>query len=194
MGAPTLLLTGFEPFLDVKVNASGELAKRLNGVLLDGVEVRSAILPVSFRELPGAYEQALQGTLPLALCSLGVQRAPYYRLESRARPNLASAKPDNTGEFAADQAPLGESPLVSRAQLGALGQSLLTAGAGYVRMSEDAGGYLCERCYWEVLAAAEERGIPGVFLHVPPVEELDVALQLVPVTAMLRELIRQAKA
>jgi pyroglutamyl-peptidase len=188
----TLLLTGFVPFLDVKVNASGELAKRVDGLEVEGVLIRTAVLPVSFRELPGAYAAALEGLEPVALCSMGVQREAYYRLESRARAKLESEAPDNLGEFAGDQPPLGPADLACQVDLEALTRAMQAANAGDVRVSDDAGGYLCERCYWEALSTGKRLGVPGLFLHVPPVEAFTIEEQVPVVTAMLAELIRQA--
>jgi pyrrolidone-carboxylate peptidase len=193
MADEIIYLTGFEPFLNVEVNASGEIAGRLNGAVLDGVEIASTVLPVTFAGMPPAFQAGLAKRKPLVFCSLGVQREGYYRLEQRARPNLNSVKPDQSGVFAEDLAPLGSEEKRTSVDSNRLLAALRQGGAEDARTSTDAGGYVCERCYWELLSTAEEQSRLGVFLHVPPVELVPVDEQVEAVRAMLRELIVQAR-
>ncbi len=197
MTKPILFLTGFEPFLDTVVNSSGELARALHGSEVSGVEIHATVLPVSFQRMPVAYGEAL-GALPaervIALLSLGVQRESYFRLETRARPVLDSAKPDVDGAYVRDLKALGKAERTSSLDLESLAQSMRDVDARDVRLSSDAGGYVCERCYWELLGIAGERGLSGCFLHVPPIDAYTVEQQLVPVRAFIDELISQAKS
>lgn len=196
MPQPILFLTGFEPFLDTPINASGELARALHGSTVAGARIHAVVLPVTFDGMPPAYHAALEAlpSAPLALCSLGVQREPYFRLENRARPVLDSHKPDTSGVFASEQAPLGSADRRTTLDLEVLAQAVHTAGGEDVRISEDAGGYVCERCYWEVLGESLARDVPGVFLHVPPITALALNEQLAPVRGFLAELVRQASS
>ena len=196
MPQPILFLTGFEPFLDTPVNASGELARALDGAIVGDARVHAVVLPVTFDGMPPAYRAALKAlpAPPLALCSLGVQRESYFRLENRARPVLDSHKPDTSGAFASEQAPLGAADRRTTLDLEVLAQAIHAAGGEDVRISEDAGGYVCERCYWEVLGESLARDIPAVFLHVPPITALSLDEQLAPVRGFLVELVRQASS
>ena len=194
MQDPFLYLTGFEPFLNVKVNPSGEIAKRLNGVSLDGVEIVSTVLPVTFAGMPSAFDEGLAGRTPLLYCSLGVQRDGYYRLELRARPRLDSIKPDESGAYGEELEPLGEHEKRTTADMDRLLSALRAGGALEARTSDDAGGYVCERCFWQVLQHAEEEARIGVFLHVPGLEHVSVEQQLKAVTSMLRDMIVQARS
>ena len=197
MAAPCLLVTGFGPFLQVSENPSGLVARALDGELLDGIEVRGVELSVAFERIAPEYAAALAGLAPrtpLALVSLGVHREGWFRLEERARPELASDRLDNDGRPAAAMGRLGEGELHTGLDLDALSGALLAGGAGEVRRSDDAGGYVCERTYYEVLERAGELGIPGLFLHVPPVEFVPAVEQRGPVLALLREVLRQARS
>lgn len=192
----TLFLTGFEPFLDVATNPSGELARALDGRCIGRWTVKGVVLPVAFERVGAAYRAALAEleVAPVALLSLGVQRGSSFRLEQRARPKLSSAKTDNDGRRASDLAPLGDVELRTDLDFDALEGALVRGGAREVLRSDDAGGFVCERCYWEVLSAAARLEVPGLFLHVPPVEDLDVLEQLPVVEALIEELLRQATA
>ncbi len=197
MATPYVFLTGFGPFLDVELNPSGELARALDGATFDGARVRAIVLPVAFDEVAPAYRGALAGRgdeRPLALLSLGVHREAWYRLERRARPQLTSTKPDTGGRSAAELPPLGATELHTGLDLEALAAALERGGAREVGLSDDAGGYVCERTYYEVLERAAEYGVPGLFLHVPPADLVPIAEQRGPVEALVRELVRQARA
>jgi pyrrolidone-carboxylate peptidase len=194
---PVLLVTGFGPFLEVLENPSGLLARSLDGALVAGARVRGVELSVAFERIAPEYAAALAGLAPLrplALVSLGVHREGWFRLEERARPELASDRPDNDGRPAAALGRLGEHELRTGLDLEALGEALRRGGAAEVRRSDDAGGYVCERTYYEVLERAGELGVPGLFLHVPPVEFVPAEDQRAPVEALLAEVVRQARS
>lgn len=194
MDGGLLYLTGFSPFVDVDENPSGLLAERLAGRALGGLTVHGRVLPVTFDGVGPAYAEGLaeMPVPPAALLSLGVHRGASFRLESRARPELSSAKVDNAGRRAAEVAPLGPTELSTGLDLEALAVALEGGGAGQVLRSDDAGGFVCERCYWEVLSSAARLGVPGLFLHVPPIAAVPVTAQLPVVEALIAELARQA--
>lgn len=97
----TLLLTGFESFLDVAVNPSGLVVRALDGERLGprGPRLRGVELPVSFNRAPGALREAAAalGDGLAGIVSLGVHRGPEFRLEQRAGVRFESAQPDNDG-------------------------------------------------------------------------------------------------
>ncbi len=180
----TLLLTGFEPFLDVLINPSGELARGLHGVRLDGgeggpLEVCGQVLPVAFERGPRELEAALDelGEGVAAVVSLGVHRGTAFRLEERARAVFQSTQPDNDGHLGAEVRLGGPPERRTSLDLERCAQWLREAGAAEVSRSDDAGGYLCERIYRAGLDATAALEIPTLFLHVPPVEHLAVLEQ-----------------
>ncbi len=173
----TLLVTGFEPFLDVRVNPSGEVARRLDGGLLTGdVRVVGCQLPVSFEAAPLAFQAAFDAlpAPPLAIVSLGVHRGPSFRLERRAGAVFESGQQDNDGRTGAGVRLEGPDRREATLDLEACAAWLREAGAGEVMISSDAGGYLCERVYRAGLDVGARVGIPALFLHVPPVEFVGV--------------------
>jgi pyrrolidone-carboxylate peptidase len=62
-------------------------------------------------------------------------------------------------------------------------------GVREVEISESAGGYVCEHLYHHLLGRAGERGIPALFLHVPPERYASLARQLEVVRLVLAELV-----
>lgn len=175
-----VLVTGFGPFLDVTVNPSGELARALALSPPPGIEVAACVLPVSFTGAPAALEAALQGLrprVPELLLGLGLHRGSWLRLELRARAAMTSPKRDSEGRLGAELGPLPGGELRSSLDLAALGEDLRAAGADDVRLSDDAGGYVCERTYRATLEAGARLARPALFLHVPSAEHLAIARQ-----------------
>lgn len=160
-----------------------------------GVQVVGKVLPVDFRAADEALRVALEGVWalkPVALLSLGVQRRPYYRLERLARARLDSKKTDAAGILARDLEPRGRGVRQTCLDLERLVAVLTAAGAGDARISSDAGGFLCEFVYYGLLGAAEARGLPAVFLHLPPVDVVAVEDQIPVLRALVAELARGA--
>ncbi len=197
MPAPLVLVTGFGPFPGRKVNPSGEVARLLEARPPPGVRVRACELPVSFRGAPAAGRAALESLRPArprALLGLGVQREPYFRLERRARGRYDSARKDNDGQSAAELALAVGEDRENGIDLAALARVLRAAGAADVRLSEDAGGYVCELTYHALLGEARALGVPVVFLHVPPARVLPAAEQAPLVGALVAALVTRARS
>lgn len=196
MSEPCVCLTGFGAFPGVDRNPTEELARALGADPPPGVSVRSAVLPVTFAGVPGAWDALLasEGPAPHLLLSLGVHPGESFRLESRARGVLSAPKPDNDGV-------LGEGLVLedgvdreTSLPLEELAEELRAAGAAPVEVSTDAGGYVCDRTLHYLLGRAAERSIPGLFLHVPPLEQRSVPDQLAVLRAWLPRLAARARA
>jgi pyroglutamyl-peptidase len=188
---PLVLVTGFGPFPGRAVNPSRDVAFALEREPPPGVRVVARELPVTFRGAPAAIREALAELAPrrpAVLLGLGVQPEPWFRLERRARGTYRGVRVDNDGATA-DGLALELGP--DRAcglDLERLAAALRAAGAGDVRLSDDAGGYVCEVTFHTLLGLAQ--GAPTVFLHVPPAEVLDAVEQTPIVRTLVAELAR----
>jgi pyroglutamyl-peptidase len=190
MTAPLFLLTGFGAFVDVAENPSGLVVERLLAAPPAGVRLAGGVLPVSIERVPDAFD-ALLAAAPApaaAFVCLGVQRKPWFCLERRARAALSSVKIDNDGLPASGVRLAGAAVLETGLDLDVLAAALVRGGAGDVRISDDAGGFVCERTYHLALTRAAERGIPAVFLHVPPLDAVTLEAQSRAAAAMLAAL------
>ena len=172
-----ILITGFGSFEGVDENPSGALARRFDG---QG-PVRGAVLPVEFRASAEDLDAALaSGPEPSLILCLGVHPGPGYRLERRAGPTLGLERPDNVGEcgdVVSGEMGGPEGDLVTSLDLDELLEALSSGGADGVCISEDAGGYVCERVYRHALVRASERGSEALFFHVPPLAEVSIEAQ-----------------
>lgn len=191
MSAPLVLVTGFGPFPGRAVNPSREVARMLEREPPAGVRVVARELPVTFRGAPAAIRAALAELAPerpAALVGLGVQPEPCFRLERRARGRYDGGRADNDGAtpdgLGLELGPDRECTL----DLERLAEVLRAAGAGEVRVSEDAGGYVCEVTLHTLLG--EAGGAPALFLHVPPAEVLDAEAQARIVRALVAAVVQ----
>ena len=174
----SLLLTGFGPFPGVTENPSGALAELLAAEPPAGVSVASTVLPVTFADSPGAlgaFVEAHAEPRPWLLLSMGVHPGEGFRLERHARARPTSEKPDEAGGsglagglVGADRARSTDLDLEHLAA----GLVEVAAGSGGVRVSEDAGGYVCDWTYQHLLQHGERLGVPALFLHVPPLDHV----------------------
>jgi pyroglutamyl-peptidase len=187
MPAPLLFLTGFEPFLEIRENPSGLVVEHLIAAPPGALRLAGGVLPVSIARVPAAFDALLADAPepPAAFVASGVQRHPWFRLERRARAPLSSAKRDNDGRVADGVTLGGAAELVTAFELAELAQALRSGGAQDVRLSDDAGGFVCERAYHHALTRAGERGIPALFLHVPPLDAVPLVAQARAAAALL---------
>ncbi len=153
---PTILVTGFGPFLDVDDNPSSRMARLLDGRRVMGHTVIGRSLPVSYaRSLPLMVAQA-HAISPRLVVGLGVCRGAGVRIECVAR-NRVGSRPDVDG---ACPESLGAGP--EELTVGLNPDSLIGSLGGV--LSTDAGEYLCNA--W-LYTALNELTVPSVFIHIP---------------------------
>lgn len=162
-----LLLTGFGPFRDIAINPSQLMAERLDGAQIGAVRITSLILPVVFgqdRDLVGA---AIERHRPAIVLSLGVAAGePGLRWESMGRNRRQSE--DGFRPILADgpdayAATLPHGPVLAAVE----------AAEVAIRLSEDAGTYLCNHVLYTTLHLASHgsRRFRAGFLHIPKATE-----------------------
>ncbi len=143
-----ILLTGFEPFGDWEVNSSWEAVRRLAG-RRRGIE--AACLPVDHARAAEAIGGLVRALGPEVVLLAGLAGGSVPRLErlGRAGPLARSGGPPVRR---------GRWPWAAARARG-------TARGLALRLSDDAGGYVCDTTYWAALGS----GVPLVaFLHLPP--------------------------
>lgn len=165
----TLLITGFGPFLDVTENPSWEAIRDLEGAQIGSTRIAVARLDVTYAGAARQLDEALARTRPQHVLALGVCRDAGLRLEHVARNLDTSPAPDAAGERRPGEriAPDGPDTLPTRLPLDLLRRALTEAGFE-VLDSDDAGGYLCNHLFYELLTRRTE-GLAG-FVHVPPLQ------------------------
>lgn len=143
------LLTGFGPFGRWAVNSSGEAVRALAAARPD---LATAVLPVDHEAAPVALAGAVAAARPDVLLLTGLADEPRLRLERLAR------RPAHVAE--------GPEILHGLWPWAAALEAIRAAGAP-VRLSDDAGRYVCDTSYWSALRL-HPRPRAVAFLHVPP--------------------------
>lgn len=153
-----ILLTGFEPFGEFKINSSWEslqvLADEKNPNLV------SACLPVDYHAAREQLLCLLELHQPITCLCTGLAAGEMFRLEQLAR------KPEQFEDL--EGAPL----LTGQWEWDKVMQSFQAKNLP-AYFSEDAGQYVCESTYWTLLDFSCRYGFPknSAFLHVPPLSE-----------------------
>ena len=193
MDGRSVLLTGFGAFEEVSDNPSGALARALDGERLVAGnpsgevtgrvigqvtgQIIGAVLPVSFQRVGPELEALVERIQPDVIVSLGVHPGAGFRIERGAGPTLAPGRPDMDGVDAASLPHKDGERLETDLDLAPLAGALERGSGAGVALSDDAGRYVCEGTYRCVLEIGARRGTPGLFVHVPPVEELGLEAQ-----------------
>ena len=166
-----VLVTGFEPFGGASVNPSGEVARRLDGRRLGGVEIRAAVLPVDHVGAAAAVRALLDAHDHVAVVHLGLAAGRAQIALERVAINVMDyAIQDNAGWRARDESCVADGPAAyfSTLPLRAMLEALHAAGVP-AYLSPTAGTYLCNYVMYatlHALAARPERP-PAGFIHLP---------------------------
>lgn len=172
----TILVTGFGPFPGAPVNPTEALMRRLARLprgALGRTHLATHVFPVSYRAVDRDLPALIARHRPLALVMFGLAaRTPWLRLEMRARNAIGRSLRDAEGRYgraariAADRGEALVFPNTARALL----QPLRAAGLP-VRLSRNAGSYLCNYLAWRAIEHSTLRrpDAPAfaIFIHVP---------------------------
>lgn len=204
--APRILITGFGPFPGAPVNPTMPLVRKLatlrRPAFADVVRI-AHIFDVTYAAVDRELPELIAHHRPDALVMFGLAaRTPDIRIETRARNAVSMLWPD------ADGTPVRRGFIVrgARAQMfgphtALLLQAARRAGAR-VRISRDAGRYLCNYLSWRAIEATRAPGGPALaaFVHVP-LTAIDTASRRMTVNeltdageALLREMVRLVRA
>lgn len=169
-----LLITGFEPFGGERVNPSGavaeEAAKTLKGTL-PGVDIVSAVLPVSFKRAREAVKELVEIHQPDVAIALGQAGGLAHIAVERVAINLMDARtPDNDGYAPLDEPIEPGAPAVylSTLPVRLIVKRLRDAGMP-AALSYSAGTFVCNLVMFELLHLSATTGWPRCagFLHLP---------------------------
>ena len=162
-----ILITGFGPFPGAPSNPTMRLARHLGQIRrprYGGVTRLVRLLPTTWAMLD-TIPALLQEIRPDVVLMLGLAgRRRQVTPELRAVNHQSALKPDADGAFCGHRSRVRNAPLALRSPihpryLQAAIQRLHVP----VKVSQDAGNYLCNALSWAMLAS----GVPAIFVHVP---------------------------
>lgn len=170
-----LLLTGFEPFLQFKINPTDEIVKALNGREIGEYQIVGHTLPVDFTESERQILALIEEVKPDAVISLGLAAGRFKVTPERIAINVKDGAADNKGVVLQDVAvdTTGDdayfTTLPIRAMVDALKANQLPA-----EISNSAGTYLCNNVMYSVLKNWDVDNKLAGFIHLPASHELAV--------------------
>jgi pyroglutamyl-peptidase len=188
MSRGPILVTGFGAFPGAPLNPTEALVAALAQRPGFGpTRLEPRLLPVSWRQTANALRAAIADTRPRAVLMFGLdRRCRKVKVELRAVNQATREAPDAEGMRHPTGLLDADGPRLRRSRLDRtrMMTAIASTGAG-VRLSRNAGAYLCNAALWTALEATEE-SVPVAFIHVPPPSRLD-AERLLAVAAALIE-------
>lgn len=172
----SILLTGFEPFDGASMNPSWEAVQRVPDHI-GGHEVHRLRLPVVYGGAAEMLLAEIRRLHPAIVLCCGVAGNRDGVTPELVAINYRQARiPDNAGQLfsGAPIVPGGETAWMTRLPVNDMVEAI-RAQEIPAHLSLSAGAYVCNDLYYHVLAAEEELGHRGLFVHVPPMEAVDAA-------------------
>lgn len=166
-----LVLFAFEAFGPWKVNSTDAVTAAVAEQLrTEGHVVVRQVLPVVLSRAPAQLTALLDLEQPDAVLATGLAGLrPDIDIE-RVAVNVADFRiTDNDGQLAKGEPldPAGPDAWLASVNVQAMRDRIAATGAR-ARVSENAGTYLCNAIHYSLLSWSRPRGIPGMFLHIPP--------------------------
>jgi len=177
-----ILLTGFVPFLDYKINPTMQIVEALCGKEMDGYEIVGRILSVDFQQSAGQLKQYIDEVKPQIIISLGLAGGRYKITPERIAINVKDGEPDNNGYTPVDESIYenGADAYLTNLPIRNMVNRLQKEGFP-AEISNTAGTYLCNNIMYEGLAYAKQNeGVKAGFIHIPASFELAIQHGKIP--------------
>lgn len=164
-----ILLTGFEPWNDWPHNPSGNVALALNGEVIGGCEIVSAVLPVVHGEDIAIVKPLIAQHKPVAVVSLGLHGSTFALHIERVAVNLKVI--DGVDYPVVDGGPDAYfSTLPTRKMVAGIHDAAQVS----AKLTYSAGTFLCNHIMYSVLhhlASSDVDAIAG-FIHLPATPDM----------------------
>lgn len=177
-----ILVTGFEPFLDYKINPTMQIVEELNGKKIDSYDIVGRILSVDFHQSAEQLKQHIEEVKPQIIISLGLAGGRFKVTPERIAINVKDGEPDNNGYTPVDERIHEEGADAYLTNLPIRSMVNRLQAEGYpAEISNTAGTYLCNNIMYEGLAYAQQHeGVRAGFIHIPASFELAIQHGKIP--------------
>lgn len=165
-----ILLTGFDPFDGRECNASWIAARALAAAGHPEIELRALQIPVCWGAPRSALEPVVREWQPDCVIGMGEGEPGIFRVETLAR-NVRRERPDNNGRYPAGEIIEANGPEQRMASARCEDLRACLADQGIpVRLSDDAGAFLCEELLYTLESLREDHDFlqSVLFIHLPP--------------------------
>lgn len=165
-----VLVTGFEPFGGEKINPSEEIARQLNGRVIQGRSVVGAILPCAFGAANIEMRRLLREVKPELVIAVGQAGGRAEITPERVAINVDDARiSDNADTQPVDARIVPRGPVAywSTLPIKAIVATLRAQGIP-AAVSQTAGTFVCNHVFYGLMHALKsKRGVRAGFIHVP---------------------------
>lgn len=177
-----ILVSGFEPYGDMSVNPTQNLAEEATGFDLEGVEMYSVILPVSYDECAEKLVREIERVQPNAVVSCGLAPGRVAVTPERVGLNVKDTMADdpiadNKGHLPLDEPinPAGPDALFSTLPYREISRAITEIGIPSL-VSNTAGTYICNNTLYAVLDHIRVQRVHTIagFVHFPASAEMAV--------------------
>ncbi len=175
-----ILVSGFEPYGEMSVNPTKTLAEEAKNLDLDGIDVRSVLLPVNYDECVERLVVEIDRVSPDAVVSCGLYPGRTAitpeRIGINAKDTMAEDPiADNKGRMPVDEPinPEGPDAIFSMLPYRRIVENLRAAGIPAF-VSNTAGSYICNNTLYGVLDHVKKNDLPILagFVHFPASTEM----------------------
>lgn len=178
-----ILLTGFEPFLDYKINPTMKIVEELNGNSVDGYEIVGRILPVDFEQSARLLLEEIDKVKPNVVVSLGLAGGRYKITPERIAVNVKDGDADNNNHAPQDKLieEDGDTAYFPTIPVRSIINRLIEEGYPS-EISNTAGTYLCNNVMYSALHHAKVNNLnyKSGFIHIPASHELAIQHGKIP--------------
>lgn len=167
--SPRILVTGFEPFGGQRLNPSLEVARALDGEVIEGASVVGLELPCVFDQALVQLRAALARHTPAVVLALGQAEGRCDVSFERVAINVNDARiADNAGAQPVDTPVMtGQAnALFSTLPIKRLVAGLRAAGIP-ASVSSSAGTFVCNHVFYGLQQALDGQGVRSGFVHLP---------------------------
>jgi pyroglutamyl-peptidase len=168
-----VLLTGFEPFNNARLNPSEQLVIRIKPDSVPGAQIITAVLPVVYGEAASHLLALVQEHNPDVVISFGQAEGRIAITPERFAVNLNDANlADNKGHIRIDQAIHQGTPTAYESTLPVKELVAAIKAEGIpATLSLTAGAFVCNHIFYELQNALKDTQIQSGFVHVPLMTE-----------------------
>ncbi|TFE02010.1 pyroglutamyl-peptidase I [Jeotgalibacillus salarius] len=179
----TLLLTGFEPFLQFKKNPTMEIIKELDGQTINGWKIAGRTLKVDFNQSGDQVIHFYEEVKPDAVISLGLAGGRTHITPERIAINCNDGEQDNSGYVPSGEKIIadGQDGMFSTLPISNMVAHLNEKGFP-ASISNSAGTYLCNHVMYRMLNHIQNEGreIPSGFIHIPASHDIAIESRRLP--------------
>jgi pyroglutamyl-peptidase len=173
------LLFGFGPFSKYSENPSQIILERLNGKKINGIEIRSIILPVTYSRVKRIIKEEITRYKPDLVLGIGLAAGRNKITLEKIAINYEFSKiPDNLGKKGKGKKidPKGPDGIFTNIDIENL-VKILNSNNIPADISLSAGSYICNLAMYFILQNTLKSGIKGGFVHIPCHRELVAKVQ-----------------